>query len=731
MPVTEEDRLFTSIPPSAAFGLGGRTIGDDNVSLLVGEAEDWIPRTYLHDIDGPNIVSEAQWILVRENPNQNQSRILGRYAYAIFDMSGGIDANLAALDENVGAGDSRVASNRVRRSARQVPMGLLPEVKDGGNVSTFKDLRRGWKGFDSLQMLINLTDGNAEDGNGGSTRWRPDRKEINGAGLASNLVSDLTPFSLSAFRGSRYTRASGLWDPYVAVDGSTDWNTVLAPIAGQFGGSVPGWIGDAIADYTSASATPIGTDYPSPKNVPMFNEVTGSFLLQETPVVGGSGGATYVLTLNLNFELWYPFPSSDNDGGSFRLEAPLVGGGPRLQGTTEQIWMPAILRGGTNIVPVELQPVATPPGIDIPVDFNNGRPFGVEGAEPHFLYTFNLIRPAGNTDPLPPSGTLTIRGLQVQKPVYLTAGGAQADMLPAVMDLSPQLNLTHSAAPQGPFARAVSDPRLNHLTGQWVEESGGSGTMGQMNQWSTQGGNPDNVQYRREGTNLYCRNAPMETPAELGFISVGEPWQTIDLCTEEGANLMAKLVTDTNLFAVWQTNGVFYTNGTINPNTRSSNVLASVFYELSTQEVPNVPTAVAGANPVDEETAYFIAGEILKATQAGTLETAFQAGTDWVGIDAMRQGGPLSSAYGLNNNQREAFLRNTWGTFNPENSLFTVVVVAQAIKEGPNGIGIWDEDDDLIVGERRAAALVWRDPFKTGNNLHHEMFVRMIRHLSD
>ena len=114
---------------------------------------------------------------------------------------------------------------------------------------------------------------------------------------------------------------------------------------------------------------------------------------------------------------------------------------------------------------------------------------------------------------------------------------------------------------------------------------------------------------------------------------------------------------------------------------------------------------------------------------AGTLATAFQAGTDWARIPAMQQGGLLSADF--NNNQREGLIRNTWGLFNPDNSLFTVILIAQTIKEGPTGVGIWNADQDIITGERRAVALAWRDPFKTGQSLHHEMFVRMFRHLND
>jgi hypothetical protein len=238
--------------------------------------------------------------------------------------------------------------------------------------------------------------------------------------------------------------------------------------------------------------------------------------------------------------------------------------------------------------------------------------------------------------------------------------------------------------------------------------------------------------FEAEGRCMYCRNGPMETPAELGFISVGKVWETIDICQPDALDMLALLVADTNLYYGWQTNNhAFYTNGTINPNTRSTNVLASAFVDLPTHEVPNVDADVISVNQVDEDLAVFIARQITETTQSGAIDLAFQAGTDWARIPAMQKNGALARGFGLNNNQRESLLRNTWGLFNPENSMFTVLVIAQTIKEGPHQVGIWG-DDDLVTGERRLVALVWRDPFKNGKqNLHHEMFVKMVRYLND
>jgi hypothetical protein len=734
MPVAFQDQVFVS-ESSGTESMGGRTIGQDGIELMVGEVADWIPSAY-RTVAVSNLVADAQWVVVRENPGSGSSRILGRYAYAIFDMSGGIDANLIARETEIAGHDARAASNRVRRSVRQVPMRLLPETADAGE---FKRLRRGWKGFDSLQALIHLSDGKPNDGNDSPSfaRWAPERREQYGPGLVSNLVSELTPFSLSAYRGGRYDRGSGRWLPEpILCDGVIPWATVLSPIKNQFPlGELPDWINDALYDYTHDNLVPSrqDLDYPSPKNVPMFNEVLATYRLLEDD--NGDGTSDYEFELEFQFEHWYPFPSADNENpATFQLPAPSVGGSFATSGAAD-LWLRIQMAGGGGPQMVQLQEgvAAVPAAAEVDARYNNGRPY----TSSNFIYRIPIERMAGDTNGLPSGATLRIQGMNVLQPVYMSAPGGRADMFPSGLSF-PGANLVKDQ--ERKVARGVTDPRLNHLTGQWVDE--GEGTPNEMNSWYNEPA--ARAKFLAEGTNLYCRNGPMETPAELGFISTGGgEWETVDLFTVDAVDMLANLVADTNLYATWQSAKVVYTNGTINPNTQSSNVLMSAFIDLATHEVPNIPTDRIAATPLNEDTiggmevVYTIVQEILEETRAGTFATSFQAGTDWARIPCLRQGGALSrmdlnnSGIGINNNQREALLRNTWGLFSPENSLFTVVVVAQAIKEGPGNVGIWNAADDMVTGERRAVALVWRDPFKTGQNLHHEMFIRMFRYLND
>ncbi len=447
--------------------------------------------------------------------------------------------------------------------------------------------------------------------------------------------------------------------------------------------------------------------------------------------------------MNLSVEYWYPFPSSDNVTNLvFHMDAPLIGGGPGASPGGFNIWLVnPILMGGAPaapaFIPVVLgSAVVTPGPSSLTAKYNNGRPYTPSGTT-NFQYRFPLIHPVfGSTLPKT-GGALTFSALQVVTPLYLTTGGANADMIPAGLQLAGANALADGAPAQG-SSKGVSDPRLNHDSGQWQLEPG-LGTIGNYNN------NLNAALWALEGSNMYCRSGPMRTPAELGFIPTGNEWGTIDLCTEDASDVLSVLVADTNLWneatggaaAAWASDDVFYTNGTINPNTRSSNVLISAFVDLPTHEVPNVDTALIPAKPLDDtkmDVLRDLTDSIRQLTASGQLLTSFQAGNDWVRAPAMQQGGILQTAHQLNNNQRESLVRNTWGLFSPDDSLFTVVVIAQSINEAPpqvHATGIWDPNHDIVTGERRAVALVWRDPFKTGSNLHHEMFVRMFRYLND
>jgi hypothetical protein len=92
--------------------------------------------------------------------------------------------------------------------------------------------------------------------------------------------------------------------------------------------------------------------------------------------------------------------------------------------------------------------------------------------------------------------------------------------------------------------------------------------------------------------------------------------------------------------------------------------------------------------------------------------------------------GYMIDPYNMDNTRKESIIRNSYQLFNANQQLFTIVVTAQTIND-QGTVGTFDgEDVDTVSGEKRAVALVWRDPFP-GPSGRHEMFVKLLKYLDD
>ena len=725
--------VYPSVAPTAASKMPGgqATLAQSGVYLMEGEAEDWLPRCYTNDMT-KNAVGKAQWIVVREDPASGTSRILGRYAYVCFDMSGGIDANLIAREDGVvGQGDPTNRPN-----VRFVGLGTEanPTLQETVDPGEFKKLRTGWHGFDTLSEIIKLTDGHYVDGQtdfssgdkpqpygkypatATGQRWRNNRLEHFPA-LDENKVTDLVPYSLSAYRG--------VWDwglfNWKAGDvrscetmlswSADDWNTALQDVLGQVV-NVTDTI-KACIDFVDEDSLPQGPpNYPSVEAVPMFNEIKISCGLAQ-PATN-----QLVLTVSLQFETWYPFPSADNPPtGGYSITAPLVNGG--IAELPADIWIRcAVGPPVDSATTLTLQ--GTPNPVTLPVSVASTTPTVAGSID----YTFSV-----SSSNIVAGSHLLIQRIRVPdtRAITMLSGGTAVDQMSFHAD---GLNWNMAPGETKTIYYEVDDPRLNHSFDRWNPAIAAGGSMGTTN------GNAYAAGYGAaggEGKYLYCRNGTMRTPGEFGFIPTGLPWETIDLCTPEGAKMLAKLVDKQAIVDAIKSpadNYTYYTNGTINPNTSSKNVLMAAFTGLYKRELPNMPDM---PGPEDGEftsaEASILAASITNEAASKMIVAAggaFMTGADWVRVPAMKKGGALSTLP-MNKNQREALIRNTWGLFSPNNSLFTVLVIGQTIKEGPNQVGIWNDNDDVITGERRAVALVWRDPTPSSGSGQHEMYVRMFK----
>lgn len=730
------------------------TLGGDEIYLLDGEAYDWIPARY-RTVSVENLVGNAQWVMVRENPN-SQSRILGRYAYVIFDMSGGIDANLIALTDGVAG----VGNPTNRTSVRDIGMGTdaNPLLAETINASEFKRLRTGWHGFDTLSEIIRLTDGHYIDGQSdfqpGDTpaygrypsniRWRNERLERVPA-LNKTNVTDLVPYSLASIRGL-YNFASGRWETgdVMSCDrmgewADTEWTSFDANILWQLRAQLVSSENTlkAIKDYVSSDPYPQGPmlNYPNVKNNPMFNEIGMSFELRHVPAADPPDNQLF-LDVEVQFEVWYPFPSEDNDPtGSYKIVPPSIGGGFAIAGA-EDLWLRCRLRTSSGNANVNLIGGNSPTPADLTFDasFNGGKPIKAGGT---IRYEIEVV-PEDTNVVVSATDVLQVPNITVNSPIVMRLDAPPPDNMPVGemrFQVARSMNLSPGAGPVELWYE-VDDPRLGYDINRWQEADEG-GSMGDINPaaiaagYGAAGG---------PGLYMYCRNGSMVTPGEFGFIPTGLPWETIDLCTPQGARMLSRMVASSDILTAINTGpyNTFYTNGTINPNTTSTNVLKAAFAGLTRREVPNAPDLPL--NVLSGEDAELLAGSMINESKTKKIVAeggAFMYGSDWVRVPAMGKMDPipgraLLAKVGLNKNERDALIRNTWGLFNPNNTMFTVLVIAQAIKEGPGPVGSWNPNVDMITGERRAVALVWRDPTPIADNpRHHEMYVRMFKMMDE
>jgi len=66
-------------------------------------------------------------------------------------------------------------------------------------------------------------------------------------------------------------------------------------------------------------------------------------------------------------------------------------------------------------------------------------------------------------------------------------------------------------------------------------------------------------------------------------------------------------------------------------------------------------------------------------------------------------------------------------------NLYTVFLAVRTFPDtfDPDDVPSGMTEDDLVMSETRAVAVVWRDPYLSGSTPGHEMFVRFFAILTD
>ena len=699
-----------------------------STNLWNGEASDWLPPSLTAsdsrvDIDD---IQDMEWIWVRQKPN-SRSRILGRYAYVCFNLAGGVDANLLGADFGQDLPSGGYGAQTNRSNVRQMLLnGVRASPSTDSNpqykLARYQDM---WGGFDTPAALTLLTDGKFNDGDDthsvAQNRWA---KYVG----SENDVGPLSTDHLSCYSYAATHRGSGYSEKKPCTEENITGNHYFSRLVSEMGGNEE-HVKKALKDYLSSSPIPQGTDYPSVKAVPMFNEIGAKLEL-----VQGDAPGKVRLKVTITPEFWCPFPSKDTPGESYTLEAPRMGGGSAQSGSTP-IWIRARIRvqGDYDTSQVTFEQSEELPPITITPD-KDGEPRKAD----ELVYTLDLknLPQVDGADIPVTKMQMQVAGVYFQKPWELKASGGAVDSTPTdkplYIAIAPALlSYGTSGNKEGKGYIEVDDPRLNHLAGRWTTSS--EGTLGEKNSNLDAAKAAAKAKMGYEpGKYMYCRYGKMHSPAELGYIPVyngSTPWMTLDIFSDNGINLMNTLVCNEDAWNIIDKYDVFYTNGTINPYTRDKAVLNGAFYGLDAREVPNMPgdpnatTEVFGAERAKE-----LSEQLVKDKDPDGNAFTKDGPGGWSRV--LRYKG-----FNLNKNERVSLVNNTWGLFNESDSLFLVFVVAQSITEAPekvNPVGEWNEKEDMITGERWAVALCWMDTSAEGpQDLTQEMDIIMFKYLNE
>ncbi len=593
----------------------------DSTNLWNGKASDWLPPTVKSSAD-LNAIKDMEWIWVRQKPN-TRSRILGRYAYVGFNISGGVDANLLGLDYGMDLPANGYGAQTHRDNVRRM---LLNNVSAFPSTDTTPQYRLAQyrvlgKGFSTPAMLDNLAD---------------------------SEIGPLPTDHLSCY--SRAVTYKWAKKP-CTVENIVNSDTFLGLISAMGGGEQTRLeVRKALEDYMSESPIPQGTDYPSVKAVPMFNEIMGQVKIEKND-------DQWQLKVTITPEFWCPFPSMDNaDDETFVLEAPTMGGGSSVTGEAD-IWIRFLVgtTGGPTPSPTLEQVSVMPSSYTIS-----------KSVSPHsfgpFEYTLNI-----NGIPLDDDGNvmeirrIVVNGIIFNQPWFVTHDGYNVDATPygegnlLAFPIYPSFLIPSSGQNTGSGGMECDDPRLNHDRNHWNYVA--DDTTGAPNSCLAEARAHAREKIGYEpGVYMYCRNGKMESPAELGYIPIYDgstPWMTLDIFSDNGIELMNSLLCDDSTWVVLNKNGVFYTNGTINPYTRDAAVFNGAFHGLDIREVPNMSgTPNDSTEVIGAERAKELSTEIVKDKDPDSNTFVKDGPAGWA--RALRYNG-----FNFNKNERIALAHNT------------------------------------------------------------------------
>ncbi|MDD3603745.1 MAG: hypothetical protein PHD86_00975 [Kiritimatiellae bacterium] len=596
-------------------------------------------------------MDHVEWARIKDPGSTNY---IGRFAYLVLDCSGLLDANLVGgLDRGPGT------------NSQEITITSLDDVSPLGTFVTARDT--SWIRFETLPELL--------------------------------YVDGLSPPSSNFFVYSRFIddHLDPKGNPKIRVDQSAaalvDAESEILTALQDCNVNNHNDVYLNLIDYVDTDFIPgnkNGTAAADPltfctEPIPMINEISLSNSVRRV------SSNAYEHTVYVTVETWYPFPEP-----------------------------PAGIYPTVTLVPPNLSVVSALPDGAMNPDPSAGNTVTVSVDPPSITpaapnsFQMSTIKYTVLADPYIAGPVYGLQNMTFGNPLMLKfgSGGGGQDVDSAILptpvlmavNLTPALGVseTRFGVCNLPHFSCV-DPRINWLPSHWTPIAG---TPMAINANATGG----------EGPNImYVRNEPMQSAAELGFLSVGDVWKTIALCRTNDTP-----TTDFHPVLDYFTTGPVATStnkGLVNVNTRNADVLAAAFASLPVEEYPGDPSAPplpwADAKVAAEKLIEYLWDNPSSHQISNDLS---RIGAPWEIYNKEIDEGPAAL---LTDARRESLIRNTHRLLGVRQNIFTIILAAQAT-----------DNSDTVFGEQRAVAVVWRDPVPDADG-RHPCFVRFFKLLAE
>ena len=656
----------------------------------------YVPGTYLTYLTAARTASgPVYWnnLIVTNIGTTTAGRLIGRYAYMVFDCSDFVDIN-AITNQLRGAGNDP--------GEVSVPTGVP------GSVIT---LRANDHRYESLNELALRNGGTA-----------PQHLVT-----FSNVPVDAY-FTNNAQQGRLYISTNANSGTVNIKQQVANIKTMTAKL-----GFDPAFA-DNLADFVDTS-----TDQPTNPNemgggklVPMLYQVAATNGLRRVTI---GGLPVWELETRVIYETWFPYPVTASKSYYVQLSAvPKVAVGASVPPVGPSYpWL--IVTNGYEAA-VGTGPAPGPISTAMTNSFGSNSYVIVWRSG----YTGTLTT-ASSTLTLPPTASVS----------SAPQGGYKVDQS-AFSALSVLFTATAGAAvpAQG---WGVVDPRINYRTTDWHKNTKTLFTdlIGKTNEFCDVMGTKWDVDTDKNGdgsTFMYARipktssgtgdPAGLYNMGDLGYLlyNKDKPWHTVRLTTPQNAIIKENSSYVFNLLSSIATNHVY--QGFVNPNSQDSTALLSAFLGASKARYYGEPNA----SQVDVIQATKLAQDLINRGSKLGLKYAYTNIADVCRLTGYKTGGDVYNALAVSGDmspdlwRQKAVMGRCIGLLNPRQNFWLVLVCAQSVKTINLNATTFTTGTDFVTAEAQCLAYIWRDPFEDpADTVHpagqrrHKMFVQFFKWL--